>query len=116
MTNWIETVTGSLEQKKQWKAYRVRVEALPEPYHGVVELHFARRELVGLSDRDRAGHAGEALEESGVERAGVSRDAHHGPLDPGQDVRAETQLFHGTSDPGKVLPAAPLFHHNDHRG
>jgi DNA-binding ferritin-like protein (Dps family) len=32
MTNWIETITGSLEQKRQWKAYRVRVEALPEPY------------------------------------------------------------------------------------
>jgi len=29
---WIETVTGSLEQKKQWKACRVRIEALPEPY------------------------------------------------------------------------------------
>lgn len=29
---WIELVTGSLEQKKQWKRYRVRIEALPEPY------------------------------------------------------------------------------------
>ena len=32
MTNWIETFTGSLEQKKQWKAYRVRIGALPDPY------------------------------------------------------------------------------------
>jgi DNA-binding ferritin-like protein (Dps family) len=32
MANWIETFTGSLEQKKQWKACRVRIEALPEPY------------------------------------------------------------------------------------
>ncbi|KRC63240.1 hypothetical protein ASE14_05005 [Agromyces sp. Root81] len=29
---WIETVTGSLEQKKQYKQYKARIEALPEPY------------------------------------------------------------------------------------
>ena len=29
---WIETVTGSLDQKRQWKAHRARIEALPEPY------------------------------------------------------------------------------------
>ena len=32
MTNWIETITGSLEQKKQYKQYKARIEALPEPY------------------------------------------------------------------------------------
>jgi DNA-binding ferritin-like protein (Dps family) len=29
---WIELVTGSLEEKKQYKQYRVRINALPEPY------------------------------------------------------------------------------------
>ncbi len=29
---WIELVTGSLEQKKQYKQYRARIQALPEPY------------------------------------------------------------------------------------
>ena len=29
---WIEIITGSLEQKKQYKQYVSRVEALPEPY------------------------------------------------------------------------------------
>jgi DNA-binding ferritin-like protein (Dps family) len=29
---WIELVTGSLEQKRQYKRYRVRIDALPEPY------------------------------------------------------------------------------------
>jgi DNA-binding ferritin-like protein (Dps family) len=29
---WIELVTGSLEQKKQYRQYRARLEALPEPY------------------------------------------------------------------------------------
>ena len=32
MAKWIETITGSLEQKKQYKQYRARIEALPEPY------------------------------------------------------------------------------------
>lgn len=32
MANWIETLTGSLEQKKQYKQYQARIEALPEPY------------------------------------------------------------------------------------
>jgi DNA-binding ferritin-like protein (Dps family) len=29
---WIESVTGSLEQKKQYRQYKVRINALPEPY------------------------------------------------------------------------------------
>jgi DNA-binding ferritin-like protein (Dps family) len=29
---WIELVTGSLEQKRQYKQYRVRIDALPGPY------------------------------------------------------------------------------------
>lgn len=29
---WIEALTGSLEQKKQYKQHMARVEALPEPY------------------------------------------------------------------------------------
>jgi DNA-binding ferritin-like protein (Dps family) len=29
---WIEALTGSLEQKKQYKQHRARIEGLPEPY------------------------------------------------------------------------------------
>lgn len=29
---WIELVTGSLEQKKQWRQIKARLDALPEPY------------------------------------------------------------------------------------
>jgi DNA-binding ferritin-like protein (Dps family) len=29
---WIEVVTGSLEQKRRYKQYRARMEALPAPY------------------------------------------------------------------------------------
>ena len=32
MAKWIETITGSLEQKKQYKQYRAHIAALPEPY------------------------------------------------------------------------------------
>jgi DNA-binding ferritin-like protein (Dps family) len=34
---WIERVTGSLEQKKQYKQYRARINALPEPYGTVAK-------------------------------------------------------------------------------
>ncbi|MFF2371590.1 DUF1048 domain-containing protein [Agromyces sp. NPDC058110] len=29
---WIEVLTGSLEQKKQYRQYKARIAALPEPY------------------------------------------------------------------------------------
>lgn len=32
MTMWIEKLTGSFEQKRQYKQYRARIDALPEPY------------------------------------------------------------------------------------
>ena len=32
MANWIEVLTGSLEQKKQYREYKARLKALPEPY------------------------------------------------------------------------------------
>ena len=34
---WLELVTGSLEQKRQYKQYRVRIDALPEPYRAVAK-------------------------------------------------------------------------------
>jgi DNA-binding ferritin-like protein (Dps family) len=38
---WIELVTGSLEQKKQYKQIRARIKDLPEPY-GSVATAFQR--------------------------------------------------------------------------
>ena len=35
MATWIETITGSLEQKRQYKQCRARIKALPEPYSTV---------------------------------------------------------------------------------
>ncbi len=34
---WIETVTGSLEQKRQYREYRARVQQLPDEYRTAVE-------------------------------------------------------------------------------
>lgn len=34
---WIEQVTGSLEQKRQFRRYKARIEALPEPYGSVAQ-------------------------------------------------------------------------------
>ena len=34
---WIELVTGSLEQKRRFKQYRARTQALPEPYRSVAK-------------------------------------------------------------------------------
>lgn len=36
---WIETLTGSLEQKKQYKQYVARIEALPEPYRTAAQAY-----------------------------------------------------------------------------
>lgn len=37
MTNWIEAITGSLEQKKQYRQYKARLEALPQPHRTAAE-------------------------------------------------------------------------------
>ena len=34
---WIEFLTGSLEQKKQYRQYKARINALPEPYGSVAK-------------------------------------------------------------------------------
>ncbi len=34
---WIEQVTGSLEQKKQYREYKARTKQLPEDYHTAID-------------------------------------------------------------------------------
>ena len=52
---WIELVTGSLEQKRQYKRYKARIAALPEPY-GSVAKALERYFMVygGVTDGDTA--------------------------------------------------------------
>ena len=50
---WIEKITGSLEQKKQYREYKARVKQLPEPYRSAIEA--VERYLTyfgGISDGD----------------------------------------------------------------
>jgi DNA-binding ferritin-like protein (Dps family) len=37
MTNWIDTITGSLAEKKQYKQHTARIDALPKPYATVAK-------------------------------------------------------------------------------
>jgi DNA-binding ferritin-like protein (Dps family) len=50
---WIEALTGSLEQKKQYRQYKARLEGLPEPYRGAAKA-FERYFMYygGLTDGD----------------------------------------------------------------
>lgn len=53
VAKWLETLTGSLEQKKQYKRDKARMEALPEPY-GSVAKAFERYFMYygGVTDGD----------------------------------------------------------------
>ncbi|MEI5584569.1 MULTISPECIES: DUF1048 domain-containing protein [unclassified Agromyces] len=50
---WIEALTGSLEHKKQYRQYKARIEALPEP-HRTAAKAFDRYFMVygGFTDGD----------------------------------------------------------------
>ena len=53
VVKWFEALTGSLEQKKQYKRDKARIEALPEPY-GSVAKAFERYLMYygGVTDGD----------------------------------------------------------------
>ncbi|MEO6981913.1 MAG: DUF1048 domain-containing protein [Edaphobacter sp.] len=50
---WIEALTGSLEQKKQYRQYKTRIEGLPEPYRAAAKA-FERYFMYngGITDGD----------------------------------------------------------------
>jgi DNA-binding ferritin-like protein (Dps family) len=53
VAKWIETLTGSLEQKKQYKQYMGRIEALPESYRSAAKaLHRYFMYQGGILDGD----------------------------------------------------------------
>ncbi len=52
---WIEAVTGSLEQKRQYKQDKARIEALPEPYRTAAKaMHRYLMYSGGITDGDTA--------------------------------------------------------------
>ncbi|WP_251451312.1 DUF1048 domain-containing protein [Microbacterium sp. Marseille-Q6648] len=53
VARWIETLTGPLEQKKQYKRDKARIDALPEPYAGVAKaMHRYFMMFGGITDGD----------------------------------------------------------------
>ena len=57
MAKWIETITGSLEEKRQYKQYKARIEALPEPYGTVakaLQRYFMYYGYGGVTDGNTA--------------------------------------------------------------
>ena len=51
---WIEFFTGSLEQKKQYRRYMARIEALPEPYVTVAKALYRYFMYTGGTPMDEA--------------------------------------------------------------
>ncbi|BDZ63525.1 DUF1048 domain-containing protein [Agromyces mangrovi Wang et al. 2018] len=50
---WIEALTGSLEQKKQYRADRARIAGLPEPYRAAAQaMHRYLMYAGGITDGD----------------------------------------------------------------
>ncbi|GAA2000841.1 DUF1048 domain-containing protein [Microbacterium ulmi] len=53
VAKWIETLTGSLEQKKQYKHDKARIEALPEPWATAAKaMHRYLMYYGGVTDGD----------------------------------------------------------------
>jgi DNA-binding ferritin-like protein (Dps family) len=53
MAKWIETLTGSLEQKKQYRQYQARIDGLPDPYGAAAKaLHRYFLHYAGVTDGD----------------------------------------------------------------
>lgn len=53
VAKWIETLTGSLEQKKQYKLDKARIDALPEPYGTAAKaMHRYFMYYGGITDGD----------------------------------------------------------------
>ncbi|AYF98551.1 DUF1048 domain-containing protein [Protaetiibacter intestinalis] len=95
---WIEAVTGSLEQKKQYRAARARIDALPEPYRAGAKA--VERYLMysgGVTDGDTLVRMSGDLAEL-WERAAADGTALHEILgdDPVEFVDAFRAAYTGT--------------------
>jgi DNA-binding ferritin-like protein (Dps family) len=95
---WIETLTGSLEQKKQYKQYKARIEALREPY-GTAAKAFERYFMYygGITDGDTLvkmfGDFADLWERAAVDGTPVSVIVGD---DPVEFAEAFTQAYGGT--------------------
>ena len=94
---WIEALTGSLEQKKQYRQYKSRIEALPEPY-GDAAKAFERYFMYygGITDGDTLvtmlGDFADLWERAAVDRTPVRAIVGEEPV---EFAEAFTQAYGG---------------------
>jgi DNA-binding ferritin-like protein (Dps family) len=95
---WIEALTGSLEQKKQYRQYVARIEALPEPYKSAAKA-FQRYFMYygGVTDGDTLvkmfGDFADLWERAAVDGTPVSAIVGD---DPVEFAETFTQAYGGT--------------------
>ncbi|WP_394555007.1 DUF1048 domain-containing protein [Agromyces sp. MMS24-JH15] len=95
---WIETITGSLEQKKQYRQYKARIEALPEPYRTTAKA-FDRYFMYygGITDGDTIvtmlGDFADLWERAAVDGTPVSAIVGEDPVGFAEEF---TQAYGGT--------------------
>lgn len=95
---WIETITGSLEQKKLYKQYKSRIQALPEPY-GSAAKAFERYFMYsgGITDGDTLvrmlGDFADLWERAAVDGTPVGSIVGEDPVDFAETF---TQAYGGT--------------------
>ena len=93
---WIETLTGSLEQKKQYKQDKARIEGLPEPYATAAKaMHRYVMYYGGITDGDTLvtmfGDLADLWERAAVDRTSVHAIVGDDPVDFAETfVRAYT--------------------------
>jgi DNA-binding ferritin-like protein (Dps family) len=83
---WIETLTGSLEQKKQYRQYKARIEGLAEPYRAAAKA--IDRYLMyygGVTDGDTMmtmlGDSADLWERAAVDGTPVREIVGHDPVE-----------------------------------
>jgi len=83
---WIEALTGSLEQKKQYKQDKARIDALPEPYGTAAKaMHRYLMYYGGITDGDTLvkmfGDLADLWERAAVDGTPVSAIVGDDPVD-----------------------------------
>ncbi len=86
VAKWIETLTGSLEQKKQYRHEKARIDALPEPYGTAAKaMHRYLMYYGGVTDGDTLitmfGDLADLWERAATDRTPVREIVGDDPVD-----------------------------------
>ena len=86
VAKWIETLTGSLEQKKQYKQDKARIDGLPEPYATAAKaMHRYFMYYGGITDGDTLvkmlGDSADLWERAAVDGTSVSAIVGDDPVE-----------------------------------